>query len=145
MKKYLVVKCEPLSDQYECDADRTPLFITDDWKNNAPGCKFEVYEISENGNVGECIKNYDTPTSDEKGMVLGYWKAPDMEEFVIVKKWPGRTVYEGIPNGIKEDMEEFDDYDYNDWLNWHYLNSFDDDDNCWMYGEYKDGIWPSID
>lgn len=28
METYLVVKCEELHDQYECDVNRTPLFLS---------------------------------------------------------------------------------------------------------------------
>ena len=54
--QYLIVKCEALSDQYECDADRTPLCITDDFnlqKYNKVGN--EVYKILPNGKL-ELIK-----------------------------------------------------------------------------------------
>ena len=31
MTKYLIVKCKELGDQFECDADREPMFLVDDW------------------------------------------------------------------------------------------------------------------
>ena len=31
IKEYLVVKCEPLNDQYECEYDRTPICVTTDY------------------------------------------------------------------------------------------------------------------
>ena len=58
MKKYLIVKCEPLNDQYECDANRIPLCITEDWKNKAFDCEFEVYEIDEDGNICKRVKEW---------------------------------------------------------------------------------------
>ena len=30
--KYLIVKCEPLNDGWECDANRTPITMVDDWR-----------------------------------------------------------------------------------------------------------------
>lgn len=47
--KYLIVKFDYLNDQYECDADRVPMYLTDDWVNNAPtDYDYEVYEVQPN-------------------------------------------------------------------------------------------------
>lgn len=59
MKKYLIVKCEPLNDQYECDANRIPLCITEDWKSVIPKCEFEVYKINGDGSIGKRVKEWD--------------------------------------------------------------------------------------
>ena len=32
MTMYLILKYEPLNDQYECDANRTPIAIVSDWR-----------------------------------------------------------------------------------------------------------------
>ena len=51
MTKYLIVKCEVLHDQYECECecDREPMFLVDDWKDwykkNQPTYQFEVYKF----------------------------------------------------------------------------------------------------
>lgn len=46
--KFLIIKCNELSDQYECDADRDPVCITDNFnKYNHRG--YEIYGICENG------------------------------------------------------------------------------------------------
>lgn len=58
MMKYLIVKCVPLDDQWECDADRSPMFITDDWKRDVPDYAFEVWEIKENYTL-ELIRDYE--------------------------------------------------------------------------------------
>ena len=58
MMKCLIVKCVPLNDQWECDADRIPMFITDDWKRDAPDYTFEVWEIKENYTL-ELIRDYE--------------------------------------------------------------------------------------
>lgn len=71
MTKYLIVKCEELFDQYECDANREPIFLVDDWEKwyweNRPDYKFEVYKFEDDK---ECTfeKSYDTPM--ERGMAL---------------------------------------------------------------------------
>lgn len=54
--KYLIIKADPLSDQYETDADRRPICITDDitvWQ--AYG--YEIFEILPNGEL-HIIQNY---------------------------------------------------------------------------------------
>lgn len=56
-KTYLMVKCDLLNDAWECDADRTPLYITDKI-TNVPDCEFfEIYEIIDG--ICKLIKSYD--------------------------------------------------------------------------------------
>ena len=53
---YLVVKCDELCDQYECDADRTPICVTKNYKSyNRPG--YEIYAILSDGKL-KLIKEY---------------------------------------------------------------------------------------
>ena len=54
--KYLIIKCQVLNDQSECDVDRTPLLITDDF-DDFDCYDYEIYEIKENGTL-ELIKEY---------------------------------------------------------------------------------------
>ena len=54
--KYLIIKCQALDDQSECDADRTPLFITDDF-DDFDCYDYEIYEIKKDGTL-ELIKEY---------------------------------------------------------------------------------------
>jgi hypothetical protein len=57
--RYLIIKCTPLSDQYETDCDRVPIGMTHNWKlyqNSYP--YIEVWELKENGYF-ELIKNWD--------------------------------------------------------------------------------------
>ena len=56
--KYLVIKCEELSDQYECDAFRKPLCVTDDISKWEAKFGYEIYRICENGKL-RLIKEYD--------------------------------------------------------------------------------------
>lgn len=53
---YLVVKCTPLTDQYETDAHREPLCITADLVSYE-GEGYEVYQIKEDGTL-ELVKEY---------------------------------------------------------------------------------------
>lgn len=48
--KYLVIKCVELNDQFECDADRIPICVCDNYrKYNKKG--YEIYKIGENGEL----------------------------------------------------------------------------------------------
>ena len=62
MKKYLIVRCVTLGDQYECDADRTPITMVEDWekwaKETDVDYRFEVYELLPNGEF-ELIRHYE--------------------------------------------------------------------------------------
>ena len=52
--RYLVVKYEPLNDQYECDANRIPLYVTTDLhKAKKTKGLFEVYGITQ---YGKCVR-----------------------------------------------------------------------------------------
>ena len=60
-ERYLIVKCDPLSDQYECDANRTPLFIcneTEAIEKYADKFGYEIYFIQNDRNL-ELIKEYE--------------------------------------------------------------------------------------
>lgn len=70
MNKYLIVECEPLNDPYECDANRTPIKVVDDYSEfNKRG--YEIWKIEPNGNL-TCIKNWED--SVDTGMALYYWE-----------------------------------------------------------------------
>lgn len=48
----LIVKCDPLDDQYECDADKTPLFIRPEAEaieNYGDVFGYEIYSIRADG------------------------------------------------------------------------------------------------
>ena len=47
--KYLIVKCEPLSDGWECDANRIPLCVTDNLDEYKGEWGYEIYEIRSDG------------------------------------------------------------------------------------------------
>ena len=110
MKKYLIMKCEELGDQWECDADRTPVCLVDNWQKwteeNRPDYQFEVYEFV-NDKECTCIKEYDEAL--DEGMALYYWEGhEDLEEDLphVMKKWPGRTRQDKIPEEVKEMMDK---------------------------------------
>lgn len=60
--KYLVVECRELGDQWECDADRTPILVTDDYSGyNRYG--YEIYQIEPDGKLN-LIREYDSVTDE---------------------------------------------------------------------------------
>lgn len=58
---YLIMRCKPLNDQYECDCDRIPHAIVNDWKQWCqywkPSWYFEVWAIYQDGTL-KCIKEW---------------------------------------------------------------------------------------
>lgn len=60
--KYLIIKCKELGDQWECDADRTPICITDDF-DKFYQFGYEIYEILDNGTF-KLIKEYEEERED---------------------------------------------------------------------------------
>lgn len=143
--KYLVVKCEELSDQYECDANRTPFCLTDDYSSFGVG--YEVYEILPN-NKFKLIKDYEDCL--EKGIAIYYWKGssscdgngcPDK----TLKKFKNETHDDFSKSrikkiktqyGFKESIEEI----YSDVR---YCGSHGEEiNNKWIViGEYRDNIF----
>lgn len=54
--KYLIIECEELHDQFECEANRTPVCMTDDfYKFNKIG--YEIYKLCDDGTF-KLIKHY---------------------------------------------------------------------------------------
>lgn len=55
--KYLIVKCNELDDQWECDAHRQPICITKE-KKHYERFGYEIYEIFEDGYL-KLIQKYE--------------------------------------------------------------------------------------
>lgn len=133
---YLIMKCIPLNDQYECDADRTPITMTDDWQkwyneNKNFDYDFEVWEFV--NNHFECIKDCDTPM--EEGMVLVFLE-DDESEPIIIQKFPNLTRDGSIPDKVKRVIDYADDV--NDWLFSRGLIEMIYGNTSFMYTEYTD-------
>lgn len=151
MTKYLIVKCEELFDQYECDADREPMFLVDDWKkwyqDNHPNYLFEVYKFEDDK---ECTleKHYDDYV--DHGMALYFWdinddreeKAPTViayyKDYNRNKKVPDK-VWKVFRQGTDDD--EFTEEDFKNDLHCQGYASWEDKEHkkCWVYGYYEDG------
>lgn len=152
--KYLIMRCDELGDQYECDANREPITMVDDWKKwfeeNDPDYCFEVYSFD--GKKFNIIKEYDEPM--ESGMALCYW-VEDEREFTyiphIIKKWPGRTKEDDIPDEVlswneaerfgsdwdtfeleeeKEQLKDFGSFAWN--------ATVGEENRNYIYGRYRD-------
>lgn len=139
---FLIMKCEPLDDQWECDANRIPLMVTADWHANIPkDCYFEVWEINDDGQIGKCIKDYET--SMEQGMVFGYWdELSTKEQFIALKKYPNRTRENKCPSDVRKQFIACADVD-NCLERSGYISGLDESNQrYYVYGEYFDNIMP---
>lgn len=94
---YLIVKCEELSDQWECDADRTPITMTDNYRKwseeNNPDYAFEVWELVNNDFI--CVKDYDEPS----GMILIKYAHDGVE---VLEHYPNLNKNSPIPERVKK-------------------------------------------
>lgn len=130
--KYLMVVCEELGDQYECDANRTPEAITDDWEKYCEEHSqnyYDVWEIREDNSLYLIREYTDTPSDCGMAYVIveGDYEYPT----TIVKKYPNLTEKDRIPKEVYEAISKLDDVMDNladggsycgvdkDW-NWHY-------------------------
>lgn len=136
--KYLVVKCTELGDQWECDADREPICLTNDFaKFDKYG--YEIYEIT-SGNTFKLVKKYDT--SSEEGVAIYKWHNADEfdeddepDEIIAIFKNHTRDMY--TKSKIKQIKSEY-----------HFEDSIDDiynDMRCsGVHAEEINGEWVVI-
>ena len=139
MKNYLIMKCEELGDQFECDADRTPMFITDSIENLHLNYDYEIYECTNT----QCkkIKNYDD--YDDEGTALYYWKSDEDESVAptIIYKYPNKTRKNKIPSEVKAYIKK--GYDIDNSLSNCGTIAFFIDDCYYVYGEYYGHHYPT--
>lgn len=105
MEKYLIMKCEELGDQFECDADRTPICMTDDYSTYGIG--YEVYELTSE-NKFRCIKEYDVPL--ECGIAIYKWTDGNDERDIpdeIIQKYPDKDRDDFTLKEIKEICKKY--------------------------------------
>lgn len=156
---YLIMRCDELSDQWECDADRTPIAIVDDWKKWFDEQKpldylFEVYEWD--GKNMTNVKDLYIPM--DEGMVLCFWEDGSIDDArpVILQQWSGRTREDKIPHSVWIEISEFlasDDNVAGDTYKTvmdsikstgEYSWQTETDDGLFVYGEYSDNRYPGI-
>ena len=134
--KYLIIKCSELSDQYECDADRTPVCLTDDFeKYDKYG--YEIYEITSE-NTFELIKAYDT--SSNQGVAIYKWydeadEKCEPDEIMVMDKNYNREDY--TKSKIKKIKS---DYHFKDSVN----DIYRDIQSLGGHGEEINGEWVAI-
>ena len=83
---YLIVRCSDLSDQYECDADRMPLCVVEDY---LPYFKqgYEIYAINADGSLTLEKDHY---VAGEEGMCVVRWTM-DADVILGIEKFKGMT------------------------------------------------------
>lgn len=147
---YLIMKCSPLMDAYECDADREPMTITDDWKkwyeNNLIDYDFEVYEYDEESKEFNLIKEYDAPMRE--GMALYYWENDEDTVTcppIIIKEFSNRTRDDEVPQIVYDTINRDGAWGYyghegpnDDLITSGHINWYDKNHRYYVYGEYTD-------
>lgn len=141
MAKYLVIECNKLDDQWECDADRQPLCVTDD-KNKFWKVGYEIYEIYPDGSL-KLIKDYET--TKEFGFALYFWegnenpecdaptvieKMPNYEKCVpnnVLKSWIKQAHFYGSFDEIKKDIERCGGYSEDVGNKYYVIGTYADD------------------
>lgn len=155
MTKYLIVKCEELSDQYECDADREPMFLVDDWEDwfnkNHPTYQFEVYKFVDDEEA-ELVKQY--VDSMNEGMALYYWDNDEVDHEdvapTVIARYKDYGRHSTVPEEVWKvfrqgaywsDGDEFTEKDFKkDLKNCGYVSWVDKEyEKYWVYGHYEDG------
>jgi len=136
------MKCTELGDQWECDADRSPLCLTENWidwyHRTKPNFPFEVYEVLPNNHFNK-VKSYED--SMEEGMVFGWWDAD--EKFHIIKKWKNKSRRERMPIEVEKYLRKVPNEEVDNSLrNCGYI-SFEKSDKFYVYGEYHDSHYPT--
>ena len=153
MVKYLIVKCEELGDQYECDARREPMFLVDDWKEwyqkNLPTYMFEVYKFEDDE---ECtlVKRYEE--SMEEGMALYFWgegENPEAMPPTVIAHYKDYDRHSPVPQKVWSvfrqgaywcDDEEYTEEDFKKDLKSCGGASWETKEHkYWVYGHYADG------
>lgn len=77
--EYLIIKCTALGDQYECDADRKPLCMTND---PTPYMRlgYDIYRVDNQGNLTQV---HDYEECVEMGMCICWWNEDDTVDKVV--------------------------------------------------------------
>ena len=154
MTKYLIMKCEELGDQYECDANREPICLVDDWedwyKKNFPTYRFEVYKFVDDEEA-ELVKRYEDYI--DEGMALYFWNIEDNYEEVeptVVGQYPNFDRNSPVPKKVWKifrqgaywaDEEVYTEKEFkNDLASGGYAAWCDEArKKWWVYGPYADG------
>lgn len=133
--KYLIIECEELLDQYECEVHRTPLCMTDDASKYEHEFGYEIYEVKDDGTFSR-IKEYDD-TCGNWGMAIYFWKnEDDIEEKlpdIVYEKFPQANSKIFTTAKIKEIKKTYHLTDS--------VKEIKDEVNCGSYGTELNGGW----
>lgn len=143
---YLIMRCDELGDQYECDADRTPITLVENWKdwakNHTPDYAYEVWQYNNDGTFS-CIKDYNDV---EEGMALYYWdedEDPEENRPHIIANFPSTTRKSTIPSIVKQTIKK-GAYTWNgktgvdnDLSNCGHITWYNKEKRYYVYGEYR--------
>ena len=138
---YLIVKVYPLGDQYECDADREPYKVVEDWRKERVKELYEVYEINGDGSL-TLVKEYESAL--ESGMALYFFNEEDDWEEVeptVIYKFPDMTRHDKVPKNVKQYVKNFEQVGGSSNLVTRGSFSYDNDGKHYVYGEYSDGLY----
>ena len=144
MAQYLIVKFDECGDQWECDGNRTPIFMTDNWQRDYPDYEFEVYELEADNTlkyVGGTSESSSTVLLQPKreGMALTVWRNDDIPEKVILD-FPSLTPF-GHDFVIPSEVNDFFDSLGADELEGSMLYdgavSYPDGDKVYVFGYYR--------
>lgn len=146
--KYLVVECVTLYNQYECDADRTPICMVDEWKDTKYDAEgYEIYEVQPNGFL-ERIRRY--TEIHEDGFALVFYDGGD-DEFLfptVIKKWKDMSFDDAEKELITNLKEYFPFEDYTDEEVLYYFRGSNEwseqvGDKWYVFGPYWDNHYPT--
>ena len=140
--KYLIIKCDELSDGWECDAYREPICMTDDYSKYGYG--YEVYEL-QSDNTFKLIKDYDK--INEEGIAVYdytddklnkvFEKHKDLGRYEItesqVEEWKSKYHFTETVEEILSDLQCTGSYgeEIND--RWTVIGEYKDDIYSWGY------------
>lgn len=137
---YLIIKCKPLNDPYECSVSRFPVCLTNDPPQYGFG--YEIWEVQVDGTL-TCIKEYDI--ANESGMALYFWRndADDEDAPQVVTKIPGLAPWEVSADTIDAiiRMANFTEAKVEEILdNVRRFGAYGEEvDDCWVvFGSYED-------
>ena len=133
---YLIVECHELMDGWECDADRKPLCIVDNYsKYDKKG--YEIYEILKNGKL-KLIRDYNKVSKE--AIYVCIWN--DTEETDITEPDKIREIVKGNRHNVTKSMVKKIKQEY------HFSETVDEIFSeiscCGSYAEEIDGKWISF-
>ena len=141
--EYLIIKCTALGDQYECDADRKPLCMTND---PTPYMRlgYDVYRVDNQGNLTQV---HDYEEYAEMGICICWWGDENDPPIKVVKLSCKESQYI-TKSYIKHIKDEYHlkgtiNEIYHSFQLWgDYVEVNDKEKQVIVIGEYRDDHYP---